>query len=194
MSQNTDQSTGKESTLRFDLGTFEAFNFRTQSAVDRILTADEVVNWDHDTGGEAEFWPSGEQAGVALLFSQQSAVTATELLALDALLQQLGDDSSVNYLRIHHALSNSGEDLSALTAAQVEDQLIHIFEGTSFIDLRKEAAFELFELYYPEEYRIWEKSLCDGLLFDTDRFLDSPSWSVEEIELAESKALIVAAQ
>lgn len=68
------------------------------------------------------------------------------------------------------------------------------FEGTSFLDLRREAAFELFELYYLEEYRVWEKSLCDGLIFDPDRFLDSPTWSVEEIELNGSKALIVAAQ
>ena len=42
-------------TLRFDLGTFEGFNFRDQSAIERELTAEEVVNWNHDGDGEAEF-------------------------------------------------------------------------------------------------------------------------------------------
>jgi len=62
------------------------------------------------------------------------------------------------------------------------------------LDLRKEAAFELFELYYPEEYRVWEQSHCDGLIFDPDQFLDSPGFSVEEITLSNRKALIVATQ
>ncbi len=194
MSHDTDKTEVTEQTIHFDLGTFEAFNFRTQSAVERLLTADEVVNWDHDADGEAEFWPSGENAGVALLFSHRSAVTATELLNLDGLLKQLGDDSIALYLRSHHAVNVCGEDLAGLTPAQVEDQPSHIFEGSSFIDLRREAAFELFELYYPDEYRVWQKSLCDGLIFDPDRFLDSPVWSVEEIELTDRKALVVAPQ
>ena len=38
-----------------DLGTFEGFNFRDQAAIMRRLTAEDVVNWDHDGDGEAEF-------------------------------------------------------------------------------------------------------------------------------------------
>ncbi|MEI6078555.1 MAG: hypothetical protein WCS94_23455 [Verrucomicrobiota bacterium] len=177
-----------------DLGTFEGFNFRTQSPIQKNLTADELVNWDHDRQGEAEFWPAGDNAGVSLLFSKKSAVTGGELLALDSLLADLGDDSTANFLRIYYAVSSLGEELSRLTASKVEDCSLQIFEGTSFLDLRKEAAFELFELYYPEEYRVWEKSLCDGLIFDHDRFLDSPCWSVDEVTLNGAKALIVAAQ
>jgi hypothetical protein len=59
--------------------------------------------------------------------------------------------------------------------------------------LRRQAAHELFELYYPEEYAVWEKSVCDGLIFDIDRFLGSPSFSVEEA-VGDEKALIVAPQ
>ena len=84
--------------------------------------------------------------------------------------------------------------MADLTCDKIEDLPIQIWEGTSFLDLRKEAAFELFELYYPEEYRVWEKSLCDGLIFDRDLFLDSPTFSVEEIEMGSRKALIVATQ
>ena len=60
--------------------------------------------------------------------------------------------------------------------------------------MRKEAAYELFETFYPDEYRVWEKSTCDGLIFDTDHFLDSPGFSVDEVKLGETKALIVAPQ
>ena len=181
--------------LQFDLGTFEGFNFRESSAIDRVLIGDEVVNWDHDANGEAEFWPSGDNAGVSLLFKERSAVTGSDLLDLDKVLQELGDDSTLNFLRIHHAVNTLGTYLNQLTGEQVEDQNIHIFEGTSFYDLRRGAAHELFELYYPEAYAMWEATPCDGLTFDTDGFLDSPSWSVEEIELNNGqKALIAVAQ
>jgi hypothetical protein len=190
---NLNPSTGATVALNFDLGTFEGFNFRHQGAIDRVLTAEEVVNWEHDAHGEAEFWPSGDHPGVALLFKHRTAVAGSELQALDALLLELGDDSDGNFLRIHYAASCCGYDLTTLAVEQVEDQPLHLFQGTSFLDLRRQAAFELFELYFPEEYRVWEKSLCDGLVFDPDRFLDSPAWHVEEVELGDTKALIVAA-
>jgi hypothetical protein len=188
---NLTTSTAAILALHHDLGTFEGFNFRHNGAIDRLLTAEEVVNWEHDAHGEAEFWPSGDHPGVALLFKHKTAVTANELQALDCLLHDLGDDSDYSFLRIHHAVNWCGYDLTTLTVERVEDQPLHIFLGTSFIDLRRQAAFELFELYFPDEYRVWDKSLCDGLIFDEDRFLDSPSWHVEEIELGDMKAVVV---
>lgn len=50
----------------------------------------------------------------------------------------------------------------------------------------------MFELYYSEAYQAWEKSLCDGLISDTERFLDSPSLCVEEVELGDQAVLLVA--
>ncbi len=82
-------------------------------------------------------------------------------------------------------LSKLAGSLDDLTRDAIEEVFLDIFLGTSFIDLRKEAAYQLFETYYPEEYRIWEKSHCDGLIFDVDQFLDSPCWSVEEITLGD---------
>lgn len=180
--------------LQFDLGTFEGFNFRENSAIERILTTEEVVNWDHDAEGEAEFWPSGDNAGVGLLFRGQSAVSAHELRDLDKVLQELGDDSTLNFVRIHYAVNSQGTFLNQLTGEQVEDLNINVYLGNSFLDLRKEAAYELFELYYQEAFSAWEKSMCDGLIFDQDIFLDSPSWSVEEIEMNDVKVLVVAPQ
>ena len=192
--QITLQSENGDGRLHFDSGTFEGFSFRHDEAIDHLLTAAEVIQWDHDADGEAEFWPSGDHAGVALIFAGRSAVSDSDLLALDSVLDALGDDSTFNFLRIHYTVSLCGEELARLTRDKIDDLPIQCWEGTSFMDLRKEAAFELFELYYPEEYRVWEKSHCDGLIFDEDRFLDSPAFSVEEVTLGDLKALIVAAQ
>src|ERR1039458_6259800 len=101
MEGNTNALQEEKQELRFDLGTFEGFNFRSQSAMWPNRSADDVVNWDHDLEGEAEFWPSGDNDGVQLLFKNSSSVTAAELRALDELLDELGGDSDVNFLRIH---------------------------------------------------------------------------------------------
>jgi hypothetical protein len=39
-----------------------------------------------------------------------------------------------------------------------------------------------------------KNSNCDGLVLDEDRFLDSPLWSGDEVEIDGRKALIVAPQ
>jgi len=180
--------------ITFDLGTFEGFNFKTQSAIPRTLTAADVVAWDHDRQGEAEFWPAGDRAEVSILFKGQSTVAGSELIELNRLLDELGGDSVENFLRIHYLVNTCGADLEGLTRDSVEDTNLAIFLGTSFIDVRKEAAYELFELYNPEEYKVWEKSHCDGLIFDIDRFLDSPGFSVEEVKLGDQRALLIAPQ
>jgi hypothetical protein len=71
---------------------------------------------------------------------------------------------------------------------------VQIFFGDCFTDARKEAAYELFELYYPEEYKVWEKSQCDGLIFDQDRFLDSPVFGVDEVRLGGKAVVLVVPQ
>ena len=81
-----------------------------------------------------------------------------------------------------------------LTIEAVEDMFVQILMGTSFLDLRREAAHELCKTYYPEEYGIWEHSLCDGLIFDEDRVLNSPCWSVEELTFGNQKVLLIAPQ
>jgi hypothetical protein len=187
-------SQAKDNSLNFDLGTFEGFNFRTQSAIENSLSAEEVIAWDHDHAGEAEFWPSGDNAGVRLVFQGQSSVTASEISALDALLSGLGDDSPETFLRVYYTVQVSGASIREVQVSQIEDQDIHLFIGDSFIEIRQKAAYELFELYYPEAYAIWEKTYCDGLIFDTDRFLDSPGWSVEELSYGDNKVLIVSPQ
>ena len=192
MKQLNQPATTNPAPLRHDLGEFEGFNFRHQAAIEHGLTAQEVVNWDHDQQGEAEFWPAGDHDGVALVFRGQSRVTCSELLALDLLLTGLGGDSLENFARVYYVVRIRGSDLSQLTVSEIEDQFLHVFLGTSLYDLRKEAAYELFELYWPELYKSWESCPLDGLQFDTDIFLDSPQFFTEEVELGETKCLLVA--
>lgn len=193
MTEQCNHETTEAKTIVNDLGTFEGFNFRNQCAIPRILTAEEVVNWDHDSEGEAEFWPTGDRPEVSVVFNR-STVTATELLDLDRLLTDLGVDSTENFLRVHYALNICGADIAKLDSGQVEDRNLHLFIGLSFIDLRKEAAYELFELYHPEDFRVWDESTCDGLIFDVDRFLGSPVFFVEEVVLGDRNALLVASE
>lgn len=193
MTEQTSPETTEKHIIEADLGTFEGFNFRHQAAIPRILSAQEVIDWEHDARGEAEFWPSGDRPEILRIFNR-SSVTASELLALDRLLQNLGGDSTENLLRVHYAVNITGADLSGLEAGEVEDHSLHLFLGTNFMELRQEAAYELFELYHPDDFRVWDESTCDGLIFDVDRFLDSPSFFVEEVALGDRKALLVAPQ
>ena len=185
----------EQGTIRgIDLGTFEGFNFREPGAIERVLTAAEVAAWNHDRDGEAEFWPSGDNAAVAELFPSARGVTASRLKHLAGLLDELGGDQDEALLKIHFLVNVQGGDLKEVTATEVEDCGVQLFSGTSFIDVRREAAYELFELYWPELYSMWEKTPLDGLRFSPDEFLDSPSWTVEEVDLGARKWLLVTSQ
>lgn len=176
---------------RYDFGSFEGFNFREQAAIEKLLTTIEVLNWDHDLMGEAEFWPSGDNPWVSLIFENRSSVTASELLELDRILVETGADGDCDFVKIYYALHVSGNRLEDLSARSLDDLNLHTFYGSNFTDVRKDAAYELFELYYPETYVAWQESLCDGLIFDVDRFLDSPAFSTVELKLEGRAVLIV---
>ncbi len=174
-----------------DLGTFEGFNFRDQSAIERVLTAEDVVNWDHDGDGEAEFWPSGEDPLVKGIFSGN--VTASDLTALAELLTNLDGDRTEDLLRIQFAIRVQGYDFSRLTVQDLDDRPPMFFYGDTMIDARKEAAFELFETFWPDLFKAWNEDSAGILDFDWYSFVDSPLWTVHEVKLANKAVLMVAA-
>ena len=86
-----------------------------------------------------------------------------------------------------------GADLNRLTREAVEGLRMDLFTGANFIDLRREAAYELLRRDCPEEYRAWKQGTWDGLTFDPDEFLDSV-FLVEEVKLGDDVMLLVAGQ
>jgi hypothetical protein len=173
-----------------DLGTFEGFNHKTQEAIYPNVTAQEMLDWDHDGRGEAEFWHSGDNPGVAYILDSDD-VLPRDMVALDQLLSVLGNDNTA-LAKIAYLIHSGGYRLQELDAGTVEDSSLWVFiDQVPFIDLRRSAAYELFETYYPEEYRAWDQSTCDGLIFDFDLFLDSPAFSTDEFQIGEDRVLIV---
>ena len=172
-----------------DLGTFEGFNFRDQAAIMQRLTAEDVVNWDHDADGEAEFWPAGDEPLVSGVFLGN--ITASDLTALNDLLDTLDGDRECNLLRIQFATRVLGSDLHSLTAAELDDNSPMIFYGDTQIDVRKNAAYELFETSWPDLYKVWEQDQHGILTFDWNDFIDSPMWSTHEVSLGNREILMV---
>jgi hypothetical protein len=173
------------------LGTFEGYNFREHSAIERTLTAAEVIAWEHDADGEAEFWPAGDCPALAVLFNGMNHVTGGELRCVLELLDAVAGDDEETLLRLHLLVNIHGAELETLTASDIEDLNVHLYRGDCRYDLRKEAAYELFELYWPELYAAWDKTPLDGLRFETDDFLDSAQWQTEEVDLGDTKILLV---
>ena len=173
-----------------DLGTFEGFNFRDPCAIERSLSADDVVNWDHDADGEAEFWASGEDPLVKSIFNNN--VTGSDLTALAELLNNLDGDRTEDLLRIQFAIHAQGYDFSGLTVQELDDRRPMFFYGDTMSDARKEAAFELFETFWPDLYKAWNEDHAGILDFDWYSFVDSPLWTIHEVKLGNKAILMVA--
>ncbi len=174
----------KSPRLENDLGSFEGFCFTTQCAVSRLLSAEEVLAFPQ----EAEFWPSGDNPLVAAFFAHARTVSPGELLALDQLFSELDEQQ----LLCAVVLAQQGYALSEISAELLDEHAFHAFEDTSFIDARSEAAHALFELYWPDAYRLWESGAHpDGLYFDAERFLESPQCSVTELAIGDRRVVIV---
>ena len=173
-----------------DLGTFEGFNFRQGAAIDRLLTAQEVVGWEHDQHGEAEFWPSGDHAILSHLFPDR--VTRYELQTLAALLSQMEGQAEANLLQICFACQAREIDLEDLTVERLDERFATVFEAATFYDARRAAAFELFETYWPDLYRAWESDSLGILRFEWEDFLDCGTWITQELRIKERCIFMVA--
>ena len=53
----------------------------------------------------------------------------------------------------------------------------------------RQAAFELFETFWPEDHAVWEKSQVPGLHFDSRDFMDS--FTTLQIQVGEAWYLVV---
>ncbi len=180
--------------FKYDLGTFEVGHFGEQSAMGRTLSAMEVVAWNHGADGEAEFWPSGDHAGVSILCADRSAVTGSDLLALDRALDALGGDDLDNFLRIHCAVNVHGMALDDITPERLDALCIRILRGTNFPDLWRAASQDIFDAYYAGDYRPAEETDYTQGTIALEDILEWECWHVEELRFGGDYVLLIVAQ
>lgn len=170
----------------YDIGTFEGFNFRDQSAIDHILTAQEVLDWDHDGDGEAEFWPHGNNPFTSYLLPENSCSDSDVREVIRIFYETEGRPAELAkacYMR------DCGTALEDITSEAINDACLYVFGPGWFHDLYKQAAYELFELFWPAAYECWEKNSVPGLRFDYDDFVES--YPTLELKLREGGFLVV---
>ena len=115
-------------------GTFEGFNHRDQSAIEAVLTADEVVAGNHDDRGEAEIWPSADAPTLTEIVTRH--VTVPELLTVRRRVAEVGVVGEIVLLRFQFACNVLGEHLRELTMDALDDQQPSIFFGRNRWDAR----------------------------------------------------------
>lgn len=173
-------------TLRIDLGNFEGFNFREGAAIEGNLNAEDVIIWDHDRWGEAEFWPDGSNEIVSRLLPGNSC-SAGQIRQVIRIFDELEGDTQ-GLLKAAY-LRDRGYSLEDITREAIEDSFLHVFGPGYRADLKNEAAYELFETFWPEAYATWEISHVPGLHFDAQDFMDS--FSTLQVEIGETWYLVV---
>lgn len=169
-----------------NIGMFEGFNFREQSAIDRLLTPDEVLAWDHDEQGEAEFWPDGSNPFVQKLLNRNSC-SASEVREVMRMFDEV--EGSVHDLAKAVYLVDRGARLEQICRTAIDDSPLYVFGPGWFFELVEEAAYELFETFWPDAYKFWSEHNIPGLRFDFEEFMSS--FSILEIKLAEGGFLVV---
>jgi hypothetical protein len=169
-----------------DLEDFEGFNFRDQSALARRLTAEEVIGWDHEKDGEAEFWPAGDNVFMRGLLPG-SACTAADVREVIRIFEEL--DGCPQELVKAVYLRERGSALSNITRQAVDDSCLYVFGPGHFIDLEKEAAYDLFEAFWPDAYKQWEQNNVPGLDFDPEGFLSH--FATHELKLSEDGGYLI---
>ena len=155
-----------------DLGYFEGFNFRDQCAIEKILTAEDVVNWDHDEDGEAEFWPEGSNVFVQALTDENC--TGSNLREIDRIFLELDEEEHL-LVKAVYLYQCESVALTDITRDRVEDVRPFVYGPGYFSDLKKEAAWDLFENLYPEACEFTQKHHTPGLSFDEENFLNECS-------------------
>ena len=177
-----------------NLGTFAAYHCETGVMLHDGLSPHNVMTWDTAHQGPVKFVPVGDRLEMCLLFgdTDHQPITGWGLRALDALLQDLGGDSTENYLKVYFAVRVQHGELLTLSKEAMEQRGIRVFLGTHRADLLRTAAVKLFEQCYPEHYAIWHRT-GQALEFDRRAFFRSRCFQCRFVDVGSKLALVVAA-
>jgi hypothetical protein len=172
-----------EPTIRYDFGTFDGQCWPMECFVlDEPVPVSEILDWNEIDRGEAAFWPTGDRPEMTLLFEEHGWHASKQtLLALSALFDGLGGDTTENFLRVRHAWVTLGICLSALTPTMVAALVVHIAVADDAATARRTVEAELRTRYgFNAE---------GGLLKHLD---DSADWQIREFSFGGKAALVVA--
>lgn len=97
--------------------------------------------------------------------------------------------ASASFRKAIYLKQNNGLELKDITREATDDSCLYIFGPGFFSDLKKEAAWELFEQFHPEAYKLVESWTIPGLDFDEEQFLNS--FSTLELKTKENKGYVV---
>jgi hypothetical protein len=114
---------------------------------------------------------------------------ATELEHLKSLLSTGADYELITVIIAVHENGGSILDLDEDAVADLAGNY-QIFTGATFCDLYDEALHQIFEDYYPEEYKLTVEGHCPFIQIDRDA-LDGPEFATIELNLGEQKILAV---
>lgn len=178
--------------ILYDFGNFDGRHWPYEcQKLENVLPAQELVDWDALANGEAEFWPAGDNRELTLVIGDDKPVGGEDLLALSALLEQLGGDSVENYLRIHQAMEETGFGLVHLTAPMVEACLVHVFVGEELDEVRRMAVEAVMKRYQPTAWiGDWKEDMPFGRVLL--RFQESSAWTYREHVSRKSVAVLIA--
>ena len=134
-----------------DLGSFEVRVWHPRGCLSRIVSPEEVLEWEGEEDGLVEFYPSGDHEGVSLVFREKACVDAAELVELDYLLDGLMYPAKVSCLLIHHLMHKHKIGVSGLDCSDIGNTEAMVSTARTFYEAQQMAVIKL-EHHIPQEY------------------------------------------
>ena len=175
--------------LRYHFGTFKGAYWPTDHCwFENPVSTSEILDWDRDDQGEAEFWPTGDKPEMTVLFDTDNRIIRKEeIQGLANLLDHLGGDSPENYLRIRHATRRLRLSLNELPRQALEMLPLHIFVGATLAKAQDRAVADLSVRYRDIP---WQGPASDPRSF-LDQYRNDPAWGLETVAFGDKVALLV---
>jgi hypothetical protein len=170
------------------LGTFKAVYLRDGILVRRTLSVDEVLGWDDEVRGGAEFRPAGDCRALSVLF--KGRVTPFELKRVVNLLDGAGGETQDTLLRIHFWVNVLEGAWKGLTVDWLKRVEVGVFYGASFFELHSAATYEVIEKPLARWNRTLAHSEIAKGLHGADVMEPTLKFMFDEVDLGDTKALL----
>jgi len=177
--------------FKCDLGNFSGRIWHESGNLSREFSPEEVLEWNQDHDGFAEFYPSGDHEGVSLVFREKASVSTADLVELDHLIDGLRYPPKISCLLIHHLMHKHKVDVANLDCSDIEDSEAVIATGRTFFEAEQMATAKLYD-HFPEE--------CPDILHGLDsavrdrellKLLYSPKFVITQARFSNDVGMVV---